>query len=433
MKKFVSVICIIVVMLTSITVCYADIEVDANSVVLASLKSQQTLYSKNQDFKVAPAELTKLMTAYTAFKIFGADKSVKVPGDIKKYTDYTETVMDLEGGERLTSGDLIYGMLMGQANDAAIAVALTYGGEKEFVARMNDYAKGLGMVNTHFENVTGKENEKQYTTAEDLLKLYRAYYSSKKLYPYISQKSVTLPATDKSSERVIWTKNHLMSRYIYLDYYYDYATAGVSSSTTYGGYSVISSAAKGTKELVAIVLDAPKRDNKNCAMTDAVKMFNYGFDKYSTVTITKKGDLLYEANLKNQWGKNKMLLESEKTLKALVLDNDTSENVERKILIDDPVSAPIKKGDVVAKAVYTYNGNIVGEINLLATDNSRRSIFKTIFSGISWFFGLKAIKIILISIGCFIAIIIVLILNSINKNKKRRRRRKRATRITNFR
>lgn len=410
-------------MFATSSLCYAEPEIKGKSALLASLKSQQIVYSKNSDAKVAPAEFTKLMTAYTTYKIYGTDKVITVAENIGDFTNYPETRMNLKAGEALSSESLIYGMLMGQANDAAVAVALNYGGIDDFVARMNDYAKGLGMANTKFTNVTGSNDENQYTTADDLLKLFRAFYADKNLYAFLSRKSVTIPATNLSSERTYWTKNHLMSRFIYLDYYYDYALAGISSSSSYGGYSVISSAEKGTKELVCIVLNSVYENGVNYSMPDAMDLFNYGFDKFSTVTVTKQGDLLYEAELKNQRGRDTMLLVADSTLKALILDDDSIESIEKEVIVDEPVSAPLKKGDKVGKVVYKYKGNIVGEINLDASEDVNRSIIKTIFSGFKWFFGLKAVKIVILVLLCAVGIFFALILNTANKGKRRNRKR----------
>ena len=256
MKKLFAFLCAIFILSGSFSVCASSPDVKGTSAILASLSSSQTVYSKNPDKELPPAELTKLMTAYATYKIYGTDTVIKVADDIKEYTNSMETNMNLKAGEEITSASLIYGMIMGQANDAAVAVALNYGGIEEFTERMNGFAKVLGMENTVFTNPTGSYDQSQHTTAADLLKLYREFYSSKQLYSFINQKNVTLPATNLSAERTYWTKNHLMSRFIYLDYVYDYANAGLSSVSSNGGYCVISSASKGTKDLVCIVLDS---------------------------------------------------------------------------------------------------------------------------------------------------------------------------------
>jgi len=421
MKKFLVCLSLIFVIISSAFVCSAAPEPRASSAILASLSGQQIIYTKDGDKKLPPAEFTKLMTAYTTYKVYGLDKKLVVPDNIGDYTNYMENNMNLKPGEAIKASDLIYGMIMGQANDAAYTVGMNYTSIEAFIIKMNDYAKELGMTNTVFTNTTGRHDEKQYTTANDLLILYREFYKDKNLYPFLSTKNIVIPATNLSQERSYWTKNHLMSRFIYLDYIYNYADAGMSSSSSSGGYSVISSATKGKKELMCIVLNSVYENGVNYAMIDAQELFNYGFDKFTTVTVTKQGELLYEAKLKNHKGKNTVLLCAEKTVKGFVLDGDDISSMEKKVVIEEPVKAPFKKGQVVGKMVYTYQGKLVGEVNLVAERDVKRSIIKTIFSGIGWFFNLKAIKIILFIILCIIGSMFGY---AYYKSRQRRRRRR---------
>lgn len=419
MKKFLLSLCVLLMLTGSMMVYSAAPDIEASSAIMASLTSEQIMYSKNPEQKLAPAELAKLMTVYTTYKQYGLDTKITVPSNITSYS--LENNMSLKAGEVMTSGDLIRGMVFAQAHDAAITVALHYGGVEEFVAKMNENAKNLGMKDTVFKNPTGRDAEGQVTTAADLLKLYKEIYKEKKLYEILTIKNVQIPATNLSDQREYWTKNHLMSRFIYLNYVYPYATAGVSSSTSYGGYSVISTAVKGEREYVAVVLNSKYKDDVNHAMTDAQALFNHGFGDFSTVEISKKGTLLYEAELKNHKGKDTLLLHAGKTLKAQIYDEDTVESIEKEIIIDEPVKAPVKKEQVVGKIVYTYQGNLVGELELLAERDVKRSIMKTLFGGVVTFFKFPVVKGILVVILILIACAYIM---SLMKNKTQRRRRR---------
>ncbi len=428
MKKFLICLSILFAVLCSGIICSAAPQPKASSAILASLTSNQIIYSKNPAEKIAPAEFTKLMSAYTTYRLYGLDAKITVPENIKEYTNYMENNMNLKPSEEVKSSDLIYGMLLGQANDASYAVALNYSSIEKFTAKMNEYAKKLNMENTRFENPTGKDSQNQYTTANDLLILYREFYKDENLYKILSAKNITIPATNMSAERTYWTKNHLMSRFIYLDYIYPYADAGLSSSSSYGGYSVISSASKGDKEFVCIILNSAYENGVNYSMTDAQELFDYGFDKFSAVTIAKQGGLLYEAKLKNHKGKDTVLLCADKTVKAFVLTDDTADSVKKTVVLDEPVKAPLKKGQVVGSIVYTYQDNFVGELDLVAERDVGRSIIKTIASGIGWFFRLKAVRTVLIIIVC---IILIMFIYAWYKNRNRRRRNRNRQRYYN--
>lgn len=400
-------------------------EVKADSAVMASLTSDQIIYSKNSDGHVAPAEFTKLMAAYTTYKLYGFDTEITVSDSIFDYTDYRDASMKLKSGEQIKSGDLIRGMLVEQANDAVYAVSLNYGSMENFVAKMNEYARELGMTNTVFTNATGKEDANQHTTANDLLKLYKAFYKDKNLYSVISEKNVTIPATNLSGERTYWTKNHLMSRFIYVDYLYDNATAGVSSSTTFGGYSVISTAVDDEREFVCVVLNSVKEDNVNYAMIDAQNLFEHAFDDFKTVDLVKLGDLLYESDVKNGKDKDTLLLCANKSMKAEIMKTDDISAIKKEVKIKNPVEAPIKKGDVIGTVLYTYNGNIIGEINLVAEQNVEKSFMKSVFGGIGWFFGLTIVKVVLFLLIAGFVLMVVMAYIRAKKRRNRRRNRRR--------
>ena len=141
MRKLLLSLCLFLLIAGYSVVCYGAPDVEATSAILASLTSEQILYSKNPDEKIAPAEFTKLMSAYTVYKQYGLNTKITVPENISEFWDGTDKNMKLKSGEVLASDDLINGMIMGQANDAAIAVALHYGGIAEFVKQMNQYAE----------------------------------------------------------------------------------------------------------------------------------------------------------------------------------------------------------------------------------------------------------------------------------------------------
>ncbi len=425
MRKILACICVILAITGICSVCSAAPEPKAKSAILASLTSEQILFSKNPDKQLKPAEFTKLMTAYVTYKLYGFGTEITVPEGISLKVEPGASTMRLKAGEKIKSGYLIYGMLIEQADDAAITVALHFGDVQKFAEKMNEYAKNLGMKKTFFVNPTGRDAEKQLTTANDMLILYREFCKDENLYEFISVKNINIPQTNMSDERTYWTKNHLMSRFVYLDYVYDRATAGVSSSTSYGGYSVISSAKKGDREYVCIILDSVKEDGVNLAMTEATEIFEYGFNNFKSVKLSKNGELVYEAKLKNQRGKGTLLLTAGKTLTAEILEDDEIESVERKVEITEPVKPPVKKGDAVGKFVYLYNGNYIGEVNLIAERDVKRSFFRTIFGGIGWIFNLPLVKIVLWGAIIVLALMVLTAYVRAMRIRKRRRNRRR--------
>ncbi len=144
-------------------------ELSANGVMIVDLPSGMTLFEKNPDEKLLPASTTKIMTALVTLGEYQLSDIVRVRTVISE-----GQVMGLVPGEMITVENLLYGILVHSANDAAYALAEHFpSGVEGFVAKMNQKAADLSLTNTHFTNPIGFDDEAHYTTAEDLARLSR--------------------------------------------------------------------------------------------------------------------------------------------------------------------------------------------------------------------------------------------------------------------
>ena len=145
--------------------------VAANSWLMLDYTSGQVLASRDPDKRIEPASLTKLMTAYITFSALREGKikrEQEVPVSEKAWK-MEGSRMFIEPGKPVTVGELIQGMIVQSGNDACVALAEAIAGSTDaFVHIMNQEAKRLGMVNTHFTNTTGLPDAAHYTTARDL-------------------------------------------------------------------------------------------------------------------------------------------------------------------------------------------------------------------------------------------------------------------------
>ncbi len=137
-------------------------EVSAKALFIVEPENFLPLYMKNERLKLYPASTTKIITALVARDIFKLDDVIEVKRSIKE-----GRIMELEKGERMTVENLLYGLLIHSANDAAFALADAAGYER-FVSLMNKKAKELGMEDTNFTNPAGFEDPNHYSTAYDL-------------------------------------------------------------------------------------------------------------------------------------------------------------------------------------------------------------------------------------------------------------------------
>jgi serine-type D-Ala-D-Ala carboxypeptidase (penicillin-binding protein 5/6) len=139
----------------------------AQSVYAVDIDSGVALYEKNPDLKLLPASTTKIITALVAIDHYNPKETLTAG-----YINVVGQKMNLYQGERITVENLLYGLLVSSANDAAEVLAQNYeGGREGFIVAMNMKAKALGLTNTNFENPSGLDGYTQLTTAKDLVLL----------------------------------------------------------------------------------------------------------------------------------------------------------------------------------------------------------------------------------------------------------------------
>ena len=172
MKKGLSIFLIIVsaisIFIGNITYSFADNlpTISAPYAVLMDYETGQVVYVKNGDQRVYPASTTKMWTAYVVLKHVD-DLSQRIR--IENLEPIDGTSMYLQNGESFTVKELLQGLMITSANDAAVVLArFVSGNEQEFANLMNEEAKKIGAKNTHFNNPNGLPDENHYTTAYDM-------------------------------------------------------------------------------------------------------------------------------------------------------------------------------------------------------------------------------------------------------------------------
>ena len=154
---------------------YLDIDlpnVQAQNILLYNLKENKIIYEQNSEEQISIASLTKIMTALVAIETFdNLEEIVTVPsGAFYNITGYAEAGFHV--GDRVTIKDLIYGTLLPSGAEAAQALAILASKNlSSFVEKMNEKANSLGMLATSYENPVGRDNEKNYSTLDDLATL----------------------------------------------------------------------------------------------------------------------------------------------------------------------------------------------------------------------------------------------------------------------
>ena len=335
------------------------LDIKAKSVVLMEPNTGKVLYESNSDEKLPPASITKIMSLLLVMEAIDR-------GDISLETVVTASEhacsmggsqIWLEPGETMTVNDLLKAAVIASANDACVALGETVAGSEEgFVALMNERAGELGMTNTHFVNCTGLDAEGHLTSAYDVALMSSALIKHDLIKDYSTVWMDTL--RDGKSELVNTNK---------LVRFYE-GTTGLKTGTTGSAkYCLSATAERNGLELGAVVMAG---ESSNDRFGGAKKLLDYGFANYnySSIDAGLEGKLKLEV-LK---GTQKTVEVSPQSTLNVLLPKSASGKIERKTVLSENVTAPVKKGDVLGTVTVTLDGEQLGEIPLVAKNSVKR-------------------------------------------------------------
>ena len=251
--------------------------VSAPVAVLADLDSGQMLLSRGADTPRPIASVTKIMTALLVLERTHPDDIVVVsPDAVFEEADYgASSTIGLRAGEHLTVRQILRGMLLASANDAAVALAVDVAGSTSaFVRLMNERAKQLGMRHTVFYSPNGLD-DRGHASGRDLVTLTRIAFRAPGFAAAVGSKTTVM--SGPAGER------HLQNRNVLL-WLYRGATGVKTGWTAAARYCLVATAERDGRRLVAVVLGAPAD-----AFSDAASLLNYGFAAFASHTFVRKG------------------------------------------------------------------------------------------------------------------------------------------------
>lgn len=352
-----------------------SLEINAVSAILMDAETGMVLYSKNAMEALPPASVTKIMTLLLVAEaisdgVISLDDNVCVSANAASMGG---SQIFIKEGEEFTVEELLKSTVIASANDAAVALAeLVSGSEKAFAERMNARAKELGMKNTHFENATGLDD----TVTDHVTSAYDIALMSRELIKHsiVTDYSRVWQDSIRNGEFVLTNTNRLVR-------YYDGCTGLKTGSTDKAGFCVSATAKRDGMHLIAVVMGAETRDERNEA---ARAMLDFGFSNYALFSEceselehvdvlrgTKDNVAVYSG------GFSKLVGKAEK------------KRIEKEFVIPESLSAPLTDGDVVGRIVYKLDGNVIGESEIFVKENIERisvimlfgRILKALFTG----------------------------------------------------
>ena len=350
-----------------------EVTVSAPSVALMEASTGQIIYEKDAHTSLHPASITKIMTIIL---IFDALEQGKISlEDTVTVSEYAASMggsqVFLEPGETQTVETMLKCISVASANDACVAMAEhIWGSEQEFVARMNQRAKDLGMNDTTFVNCCGLDVEGHMTTAFDVALMSRELitrYPQIHNYCTIWMENITHVTRKGSSEFGLTNTNKLIRQY-------PYATGLKTGSTSQAKYCVSATAEKDGMKLIAVIKAAP--DHK-VRFRDATALLNYGFGKCQVYKDENKDRL---PNMVIQGGtEDSSPLAYESDFSYLDVTGSDLSSITKELLLPESAEAPVEKGQTAGKVVYKLNKKEIGSVNILFEKSVKKALFKDYF------------------------------------------------------
>lgn len=346
------------------------ITVNAKSAILMDVSTGQVLFSANENERLYPASVTKIMPlllfmeALDEGRINLTDKVTTSPVAASK----GGSQIWLKEGEQMTVDELLRATAIASANDACTALGEHISGSEEaFVSAMNKRAKELGMNNTNFVNCSGLDDD----TTEHLTTAYDIALMSKELLKHERIRSYTTVWMDslRDGATELTNTNRLVR-------FYNGTTGLKTGTTSKAGYCLSASAERDGLHLVAVILGAESSDDR---FEGAKALLNYGFANYETVTPSLEGIELPSVEVIR--GVSDKIDVKVSGVKPLTLPKGESGKIEYSVEIAENAEAPVEKNQLLGKITAKSGDSIIGEYQLLAKEEVSRIRFYNYVEG----------------------------------------------------
>lgn len=343
------------------------VEISAPSAVLMEASTGTVIFEKDSDTARPPASVTKIMTMLLIFDAL-EEGSIGLDDEVTT-SEYAASMggsqVFLESGEIQTVDTMLKCIAVASANDACVAMSeYICGSEEEFVRRMNERAKELGMKNTNFVNCNGLDAQGHVTSARDIALMSRELitkYPQVHDYSMIWMENITHTTKKGTTEFGLTNTNKLVRQY-------EYTTGLKTGSTGDAKFCVSATGEKNGIEMIAVVMAA---ENSKERFADAVKLLNYGFGRCQLYTDEEEEgieDIEVESGVEDTVG-----VQRADPFSYLDTAGADLNSIEKKIEMEKEVKAPLKKGDVVGYIVYKLDGKEIGRSELIAEKSVKKA------------------------------------------------------------
>lgn len=338
----------------------AAIETKARNAVLMDYETGTFLYEKDADKMVPPASMSKLMTVYVLFSklkdgSLSLDDTFTVSENAWRKGGAASggSTMFLNIGEKVRVEDLIKGILIQSGNDACIVVAENIAGsEDDFIAEMEKSARKIGLENSSFANATGLPHPDHKMSAKDLAVLSRHIITEFPEYYHIfSEKNFTHNNIKQGN------RNPLL-------YSMSDADGLKTGHTEEAGFSLTASAKKGDRRLIEVMTGMASNKERS---EEAEKLMSWGFREFNNYQVLTAGQKVAEVPVWFGTEKKVDLVVGESVKRTL--RKSKAAKIKMMLSYDQPVKAPINKGDKLGVIRIEIPSQPVLEVPVIAAQN----------------------------------------------------------------
>lgn len=375
MKKIIAFIACLAVTLVSLTVFASaenesmmPIDVKAKSAVLMDQTTGKVLMKMNENEKLYPASVTKIMSMLLIAEAID-NNTVRLTDEVTASTNASKkggSQIWLKDGETMTVDELLKATAVYSANDACTALGEYIAGSDEgFVMMMNERAQELGMKNTHFDNCTGLDDTSttHLTTAYDIALMSRELMK----HTFIQQYTKIWMDSLRDGKTELVNTNKLIR-------FYEGATGLKTGTTSKAGCCISATATRNGTSLIAVVMGA---DNSKDRFEGAKAMLNWGFANYETVTPQIDKALITDVNI--IMGEERVLTPQISGGSEFLIPKGRAKDIVQEIDLAAAVEAPVESNQTLGTVTVKLDGKKLGEYKLTAPHYVERLSFKTVF------------------------------------------------------
>ncbi len=346
-------------------------EIKAGAALLVETNGGTVIWEKNSKEKLYPASLTKIMSLLLVMEQLAEgkvslDDAVTVSA---RASSMGGSEIFLSAGDVVSLENLLIGIAVGSANDAAVAVAEHLAGSVEgFVELMNEKARSLGMEQSHFCNPHGLHDPDHYSSAHDVMLMSLALLEYPRIHRWVTiwMDEHFLKDQIRSGEVYLSNTNRMVIDYPGCD--------GLKTGfTPDAGNSIAATAQRGKTRFLAVVMGSSTEKERY----DAARMLlDYGFSNFKSLPVIKKGTVVTVLPAEKGSPPEITVIAAENL--SLLLPRGAEEKYEKEVQLF-PLELPLKKGQKVGQIVVSYGEGEKSGIDLVAGSDIRRAPVGTLF------------------------------------------------------